>query len=98
MSLELVTTPADFGALLAAKRKQIGGGDQKSKTLVSHPSVTQESIAQLEEGVFALPLDAVFPVADFYLLERKKFLQCVMRVFFFEEMRLLADTASKNAA
>jgi hypothetical protein len=44
---------------------------------------------QLEAGVFALPLDAVFPVADFYQVDRKAFLECVMRVFFYEELRML---------
>ena len=45
-----------------------------------------------------MPLDAVIPVADFYQLDRKAFLNCVMRVFFYEELRMLAPEAAAEKA
>lgn len=97
-SIENVNSPADFGAMLIALGNQHGVGNQDIKPAVAHPAVTQQSISELEAGVFALPLDAVFPIADYYLLDRKKFLKCVMRVFFNEEMRLLSEAAEQSQA
>lgn len=91
VSIDSVSTPAEFGAMLASRRKNIGLNEQEAKPSVAHPSVTPLALSELEAGVFALPLDAIFPLADYYLLDRKKLLQCVMRVFFKEEMHLLLD-------
>lgn len=71
---------------------------ENTKPAISHPAVTQQTISELEAGVFALPLDAVFPIADYYLLDRKKLLKCVMRVFFNDEMRLLSDNSEQEQA
>lgn len=94
--LETITTPAKFGVFLTARREQLGLGNEADKPLISHPSATPQAISQLESGVFTLPLDAVFPVADFYQLDRKTFLQCVMRVFFCEEMRMLSEMSGSE--
>lgn len=91
LPIDSVSTPMEFGAMLASQSKQNGLSGQEAKPSVAHPSVTQQTLSELEAGVFSLPLDAVFPIADYYLLDRKKFLQCVMRVFFNEEMHLLLD-------
>jgi hypothetical protein len=97
MTPERVTTPAEFAAMLTAQRARNARGTADAKVPVAHPAVTQEALAQLEAGVFTLPLDAVFPVADIYLLDRKKFLQCVMRVFFTEELQMLVDPTAGQA-
>jgi hypothetical protein len=89
--LDTVTTPAEFAAFLSHRRNQLGFDDSRDKLVVMHPSATPEAISQLESGVFSVPLDAAFPIADFYQLDRKTFLQCVMRVFFYEEMRMLSE-------
>lgn len=91
VSIDSVSTPAEFGAMLASRSKKIGLNEQEAKPSVAHPSVTPLALSELEAGIFALPLDAVCPLADYYLLDRKKLLQCVMRVFFNEEMHLLLD-------
>jgi hypothetical protein len=65
--------------------------DDIGKRSVNHSSVNQDAINQLESGVFTLPLDAVFPIADFYQVSRKEMLECVMRVFFSEELSMLAS-------
>lgn len=94
MTPERVSTPAEFGAMLVSQRERNAQENADANVAVAHPAVTPEALAQLEAGVFNLPLDAVFPVADYYLLDRKKFLQCVMRVFFGEELQMLVDSAA----
>lgn len=96
LRLETVDSPAAFGAFLVSQRNRIGLDSGKDKLVVFHPSVTPQSISQLEEGIFVLPLDAVFPLADFYQVGRKEFLDCVMRVFFYREMRMLSDESVKE--
>lgn len=96
LRLESVNSPVEFGAFLVSQRKRIGLDSENEKLVVFHPSVTLQAISQLEAGVFSLPLDAVFPIADFYQVSRKEFLACVMRVFFYEEMRMLSDESSKD--
>jgi hypothetical protein len=51
-----------------------------SKRSVNHPSVNGDALEILESGVFALFLNTVFPLADFYQMSRKDMLNCVMRV------------------
>lgn len=94
LHLEGVTTPTEFGRFLAEQRARLS--DVETARAVEHPSVTPAALAQLEAGIFALPLDAVFPVADYHRLDRKPFLQCVMRVFFSDELRVLTDAAGQN--
>lgn len=92
-NLENVTSPAEFGAFLSGQRRRVGlarEGEIGAKLAVLHPAATPQALAQLEAGVFTLPLDAVFPVADFYQLDRRAFLGCVMHVFFYEELSMLA--------
>ena len=98
-----VSTPAAFASFLVTQRKQIEtelNADDISKRSVNHPSVDQSAIKVLESGIFALRLDAVFPIADFYHVSRKDMLNCVMRVFFNQEyeMLTLTDSNRSNAA
>jgi hypothetical protein len=37
-----------------------------------HPLIHADSIAQLEAGIFTLPLDTVMPLADYYQVNRKE--------------------------
>ncbi len=92
LALEDVKTAVDFGAFLKKQRERIGLGSSGQKLTIFHPCATATTIQQLEAGVFTLPLDAVFRVADFYQLSRKALLECVMRVFFFEELDTLSDS------
>lgn len=96
LRIENVNTPAEFTLFLTNQRKHIGLDADGEKLVVLHPNATPHAIAQLEAGIFTLPLDAVFPVADFYQLNRKEFLQCVMRTFFYEELRLLSDATDSR--
>lgn len=90
-NLNDVNSPVDFAAFLVQQRKRIGLVDNDGRIISLHPRADANAIAQLEAGVFLLPLDAVFPLADFYQVNRKAFLQCVMRNFFHQEWELLKD-------
>ena len=77
-----VGTPADFGAFLVDRREQLGLGGAEGKLHPLVPGLNTKALAAVEAGVFDLPLNAINPLADFYQLDRKAFLECVMRVFF----------------
>lgn len=90
-SLDSISTPAAFGAFLTAQRARMGldGGD---KVVAFHPGLSAAALMEIEAGVFRLPIDTVFPLADFYQLDRKAFLACVMRVFFNEQLASLRES------
>ncbi len=92
LALEDIRTAPDFGAFLKKQRERIGLADGGQKLTIFHPCATANTIQQLEAGVFTLPLDAVFRVADLYQLSRKALLECVMRVFFTQELETLSDS------
>ncbi len=68
------------------------------QTPVRHTSVNAGVLTQLESGVFALPLDAVFPLADFYGLPQHAFLECLMRVFFRTEFDAIIEHVAVRTA
>lgn len=90
--LNSISTPAEFGVFLTALRKKLGLESNESKLLVFHPNVDARAIMEIEQGVFTLPIDTVFPIADFYQLDRKELLSCVMRVFFSEQLSALRES------
>jgi hypothetical protein len=81
-----ITSSTAFGAFLAARRKFLGL-DAATTPSISGP--TRDMATKLESGMFLLPLDAAFPLADFYQINRKDFLEAVMRIFFAEELSIL---------
>lgn len=91
VGLEQVTTPAAFGAFLSSQRQKLALDTKDGKLAVFHPAVDGSAVSALEAGVFNLPLDAVFPIAEFYQLERKTFLACVMRVFFADQLASIRE-------
>jgi hypothetical protein len=88
-SLRDVRTAVEFAAFLVAAREKRGQDFETDPRCVAHPAVTAEALKKLEQGVFELPLDAVFPLAEFYALDAKAFLETVMRVFYRAEMDVL---------
>ena len=86
-----VSTPASLGAFLSDRRQRLGLAIEVGKPLVLHRGVSLDVLLQLEAGVFASTLDAVFPMADFYQVGRRAFLNCVMRVFFKDELQMLLE-------
>lgn len=91
VGLEQVTTPAAFGAFLSSQRQKLALDTKDGKLAVFHPAVDGSAVSALEAGIFNLPLNAVFPIADFYQLERKAFLACVMRVFFADQLASIRE-------
>lgn len=89
--LDKVSTPAEFGALLVARRASLDSDVMKFKTPEAFVALGGAALGELESGVFNLPLSDAFAIADHYLLDRKQFLKCVMRVFFADELRMLND-------
>ena len=87
-----IASPAEFGAFLTDRRKKLGLNAADNKLVAFHPAVNARALLEIETGVFKLPLDTVFPIADFYQLDRKGFLSCVMRVFFREQLTILQET------
>ena len=90
LALSSVTGPAEFGVFLSSQRKKLGLDAEDGKLVVFHAGVNPHAIALLEAGIFSLPLDAVFPLADFYQVSRKELLDVVMGVFFNEELAMLS--------
>jgi hypothetical protein len=87
--LSEVKSPLQFGAFLRRQREKLGLDDADNKLVVRHPNVLPADLARMEAGVFTLPIDTVFPLADFYQIGRKVFLEAVMRIFFQAELDLL---------
>jgi hypothetical protein len=90
-NIATINTPAVLGAFLAERRRALGIDFGSRKVFVILPGVTSDALAQLESGIFSLPLDAVFPLADFYQINRDALLNCVMRVFYSEELKALHE-------
>ncbi|MDB5969049.1 MAG: hypothetical protein JWQ90_1499 [Hydrocarboniphaga sp.] len=89
LRLEDLRTPSQFGQFLREQRARIGADRPQGKLVVMHQSVGAEAILAVENGVFNLPLDCVLPLADFYQVDRRALIDCVMKVFFPKELRLL---------
>ncbi|PPD51393.1 MAG: hypothetical protein CTY12_08100 [Methylotenera sp.] len=87
ISLDQITTPGEFSLFLKSRRDDI---EIDAKLLELYP-LEAANIGSIEQGIFALPINSAFPLADIYQLDRKAFLACVMRVFFSEQLSTLRD-------
>jgi hypothetical protein len=94
--VDRIVKPLDFGAFLRSRRERLGLDAAAAATEIRHPAVDAHAVARIEAGTFPVPLDAVFPLADGYRLARKPLLDCVMRVFFNDELEALRGTASRD--
>jgi len=86
LNFSAISTAPAFGKFLVAQKERLGLETSATKPVVGHPAVDAKTFSELESGVFKLPIDAVFPLADFYQVDRKAFLSCVMRTFFPEQL------------
>jgi hypothetical protein len=98
LTLHEVSSPSAFAGFLLNQRQRLGLDHAQGKIVALHPLIHADSIAQLEAGIFTLPLDTVMPLADYYQVNRKELLDCVMRVFFYEEMQLLSEAKPEDHA
>lgn len=92
-SLRDVDSPVALGALLRHAREARGVSLENQKLLVLHPLVDKTSLALIEQGVFQLPLDAVYAIADFYEVNRAQLLWTVMRIYFPTQLTALTESA-----
>jgi hypothetical protein len=90
-----VQTPASFGGLLRQQRmereQQLADAAVPTPALLldAYPGLTKETLAEVEAGVFRVALSLARPLADYYGIDRDAFLDCVMRVFFPDELEAL---------
>lgn len=87
-----IKQPFEFGALIKQRRVVLGLVDGSSNLVPTHSSINLTSLKELESGAFKLPLDAVFPLADYLQFNRNDFLDCVMRVYFQEELHAICGS------
>ncbi|MET0029674.1 MAG: hypothetical protein ABW101_18735 [Candidatus Thiodiazotropha sp.] len=85
--LSSVSSATEFGAFLADQRKKV----ELDETDASSSFVNAETLAEIEAGVFTLPIDSVYALADFYMVERNDLLDAVMRIFFAEQLKSIVE-------
>lgn len=91
-----------FGAFLkqchAERRQSLAteGVPTPEPLLDVYPGLTREILAEVEAGVFRISLSLAWPLADFYGIARDEFLNCVMRVFFPEELEVLSASLQRG--
>jgi len=93
-SVTSISSPAEFGSFLSAQRKKLGTEIDDKKLVLFHPLIDSKAIKEIEMGVFKLPLDTVTPLSDFYQIDRNDFLVTIMKVFYGDQYRALAETLS----
>ncbi|REG50875.1 hypothetical protein B0G80_7339 [Paraburkholderia sp. BL6669N2] len=86
VEVDNIKTPTEFGQFLGAVRAKLAADGCSSE-----PPVNASTMAELESGLFKLPLDSAFSLADYFGIQRERFLKCVMRVFFPAQYALLSS-------
>jgi len=89
-----ISSPAEFGSFLSVQRKKLGTEIDDKKLALFHPLINSKAIKEIEMGMFKLPLDTVTPLSDFYQIDRNDFLVTIMKVFYRDQYRALAETSS----
>jgi hypothetical protein len=93
VNLHEVSSPLVLSTLLKERRAALKLDDHRDILPPAHPAANDQVLNDLEDGNFTLTLDAAFPLADFYQLERTEFLKALMRCFYPEQYKALASTA-----
>lgn len=98
LNIAEVETAERFGALLKQRRadRDLGLTPAQEPSLVAYPGLTKEILAEAEAGVFRVPLSVVWPLADYYGIARDELLDCVMRVFFPDELEALSSRLQRS--
>lgn len=82
-------SPLDLAALLKERRRSLKLDETRDTLPPSHPAANDQVLNDLEDGVFTPSLDAAYPLADFYQLERTEFLNALMRCFYPDQYQAL---------
>lgn len=91
-SLGAISTPLEFGSFLIARREQMNISFDDKKLASMHQSLNAKVMQSIEQGLFSLPIDAAFAIADLYQVERKELLSCIMKVFYSEQYTILRES------
>ncbi|MBP0590365.1 hypothetical protein J8I87_11705 [Paraburkholderia sp. LEh10] len=86
VDVDNINTQAEFAQLLTDIRVKLNADG-----INTEPPVDPVAMTSLERGLFTLPLDSAFPLADYFGIRREPFLKCVMRVFFPAQYALLSS-------
>jgi len=90
--LDEINTAIELGAFLKEKRESLGLVIPDEGLASDGSKITFSEMAQLETGVFNLPLNTVELMAEFYQLHAKELVQVIMRVFFPKQLEQLIGT------
>ena len=90
--IEEANSPPALAALVRQRREELDLDASRNVLAPSHPAQNDQILQDLERGMFSAPLDAAFPLADFYQFDRVQFLRAIMRCFFPEQLKVLAET------
>ncbi|MFW5453942.1 hypothetical protein [Thioalkalivibrio sulfidiphilus] len=93
VALEEVTSPLALASLLRERREKLKLDEHRDILPPAHPAASAQILNDLEDGVFTLTLDAAFPLANFYQLDRTEFLKTLMRCFYPEQYKALTGAA-----
>jgi hypothetical protein len=93
VNLHEVKSPLVLATLLKERRAALKLDDHRDILPPAHPAANDQVLNDLEDGIFTLTLDAAFPLADFYQLERTEFLKTLMRCFYPEQYKALTGAA-----
>lgn len=90
--LEDIATPVAFANFFVERKSEVSllrKDFDQAPSYEGYPGLKAEVIAKIEAGTFDMPLHVVNSLADYYGLDRSELLNCVMRVFFPNELRAL---------
>lgn len=91
VDLKEIASPLVMAAFLKERREKLKLNDHRDTLPPAHPATNDQTLKNLEDGIFTLTLDAAFPLADFYQLERIDFLKALMRCFYPEQYKALTE-------
>jgi hypothetical protein len=89
ISLDEVNDSNEFGELIRKQIDYLGNSFNPKVFISKHYSFDKNTISQLQQGIFNLPLNTARIIANQLSLNETEFLRCVMRVFFAYELSLI---------
>jgi hypothetical protein len=88
VALAVIETREQLGTFLRERRLSLEGNGAGLRTVVGRDRRDRD---RLEDGWYSLSINSVFPLADYYQVDRGAFFACLMRVFFQDELDVLTQ-------
>lgn len=89
ISLDEVNDSNEFGELIRKQIDYLENSFNPKVFISKHYSFDKNTLSQLQQGIFNLPISTATIIANQLSLNETEFLQCVMRVFFPYELSLI---------